>query len=97
MSLIQVDHFAKTANTSFELSLGETSMMLTLVEIKPIKTQAFPGMMRQPFSLTFRSATQLVLPQRIYRLTNAATGPMDIFLVPVGRDAQGVSYQAVYN
>ena len=97
MSVIQVEDFAKTANTNFELSLGETSMTLTLVDIKPMKAQPFPGMLRQPFSLIFRSATPLVLPQRIYRLTNAATGPMDIFLVPIGRDAQGVSYQAVYN
>lgn len=97
MSVSQAEDFAKTANTSFELSLGETSMMLTLVEIKPLPALNFPGALRQPFSLIFRSATQLILPQRIYRLLNAATGPLDIFLVPVGRDAQGVSYQAVFN
>jgi len=97
MSVAQVEDFGRTANTNFELSLGETSMTLTLVEIKPLPIQNFPGMLRQPFSLTFRSSASLILPQKIYRLLNPATGPLDIFLVPVSRDAQGVSYQAVFS
>jgi hypothetical protein len=53
--------------------------------------------MRQPFSLLFRSESPVVLPQKIYRMTNATVGPIEIFIVPVARDRQGIVYQAIFN
>jgi len=38
-----------------------------------------------------------VLPQRLYRLEHNGLGELDIFLVPIGKDEQGVSYQATFN
>lgn len=49
-----------------------------------------------PFSLVFRGPLQPVLSQRIYRLEHAALGPLEIFLVPIGPDAQGMRYEAVF-
>lgn len=97
MQLLTCETFAARANETFDLAVGESSLPLTLVEVKPLPARPFPGMMRAPFSLLFRSATSIVLPQKIYRLKNAAMGAIDIFLVPVGRDVQGVVYQAVFN
>ena len=54
-------------------------------------------MMRAPFSLIFRSATPVVLPQKLYRLKNVDMGALDVFLVPIGRDVQGIVYLAVFN
>jgi hypothetical protein len=51
---------------------------------------------RAPFSLMFRGPADPVLPQRIYRLDHDALGPLEIFLVPVGRDEAGTGYQAVF-
>jgi len=49
-----------------------------------------------PFTLLFGGATHL-LPQRTYALTTAALGgAIDVFIVPVGRDAQGFIYEAVF-
>jgi hypothetical protein len=36
------------------------------------------------------------LPQRIYRIEHATLGAFDLFLVPIGPDAQGLRYQAVF-
>ena len=74
-------------------------MPLTLVDVKPLPVHArpVPGLMRQPFSLIFRSISQVVLPQRIYWMDNATMGKLGIFIVPVGRDSAGVTYQAVFN
>ena len=36
------------------------------------------------------------LPQRIYRLEHAELGGLDLFLVPIGRDASGITYEAVF-
>lgn len=97
MQLLSHETFAARANETFDLGMGESAMPLTLVEVQPLTTHAYPGMLRSPFSLMFRSGSPVVLPQKVYRLKNATMGPVDIFLVPVGRDVSGVVYQAVFN
>jgi len=95
--LLSCEHFAGRAGQTFDLSMGESSVPLTLAEVNPLPVRPFPGMMRAPFSLIFRSATPVVLPQKLYRLKNADMGALDIFLVPIARDVQGIVYQAVFN
>ncbi|ATQ44123.1 hypothetical protein CSW64_17880 [Caulobacter mirabilis] len=97
MQLMSREAFAGRANETFDVSLGESSLPMTLVEVQALTPHAFPGMSRAPFSLVFRSGSPVVLPQKTYRLTNATMGPVDLFLVPVGRDVQGILYQAVFN
>ena len=46
------------------------------------------------FSLLFRGPIAPVLPQRIYRLDHDTLGSMEIFLVPLGPDGQGMQYEA---
>ena len=54
------------------------------------------GTARVPFSLVFRGPVDPVLPQRTYPLRHAELGAFELFLVPVGRDATGTSYEAVF-
>lgn len=54
-----------------------------------------PGV-RDPFALHFLAASANVLPQAIYRLEHDTLGPLDIFLVPIGWDASGVTYEAIF-
>ena len=49
------------------------------------------------FSLLFYGPLQPVLPQCIYRLNHDALGSMEIFLVPLGPDAESMQYEAVFN
>lgn len=49
------------------------------------------------FSLVFRAATADRLPQAIYPLAHDRLGRLDVFLVPVGRDAGGLLLEAVFN
>jgi hypothetical protein len=51
---------------------------------------------RVPFSLVFRGPAGVVLPQRIYRVDHPDLGSLDIFLVPIGADAAGVRYEAIF-
>lgn len=51
----------------------------------------------EQFSLTLRAPVDAPLEQRIYPLSHAELGRIELFLVPVGRDAAGVEYQAVFN
>ncbi|RUW46368.1 hypothetical protein EOA32_31775 [Mesorhizobium sp. M1A.F.Ca.ET.072.01.1.1] len=97
MDVVTLGHFAGCVGTAFDIELGESSMALTLAEARPLPETGFTGMRRSPFSLMFRSGSQVVLPQKLYKLKNATLGKLEIFLVPVARDKEGIVYQAIFN
>lgn len=97
MELLTLQNFASCVGQAFDLSLGESTVPLTLAEATPGGPQIMAGMRRAPFSLLFRSHSAIVLPQQIYRMKNASLGALEIFLVPVARDKHGIVYQAVFN
>jgi hypothetical protein len=68
---------------------------LTLTEVESLRNYA--KLAREPFSLAFETHGDFVLPQRMYALRHAALGPMSIFLVPIGKSRNTVTYQAVFN
>jgi hypothetical protein len=51
---------------------------------------------REPFRLLFRGPRDPLLPQAIYRLEHDALAGLEIFIVPVGRDADRTSYEAIF-
>lgn len=88
---------------TFEARKGETFLLsderlgdlpLTLTEVLTNGMQGNAD--RQQFSLHFQGPGEPRLPQRIYRLDNEATGALELFLVPVGRDEGGFVYEAVF-
>ena len=52
--------------------------------------------LREPFSIVLRGPAEPLLPQRIYRLEHDELGPLELFLVPIGQDADGTRYEAVF-
>jgi uncharacterized protein DUF6916 len=52
---------------------------------------------RVPFSIMFRGPTDKVLAQRIYRVEHAQLGTCELFLVPLGPDAEGSRFEAVFS
>jgi hypothetical protein len=51
---------------------------------------------RSPFTLEFLGPAQPVLPQHIYRLEHPDFDPLEIFIVPVGGDEGGTTYEAIF-
>ena len=78
----------------FRLTDVEPPLELRLLEVD---ARWGKGPHREPFSLTFLGPGDPVLPQRIYRLEHAELGSLEIFLVPVGRDARGTRYEAAFS
>lgn len=70
---------------------------LTLVEVRDLGRRPTAGGELSNYSLTFLAPAPDVLPQAIYPLEHAALGAMDVFLVPIGRSAEGVRYEAIFN
>jgi hypothetical protein len=51
---------------------------------------------RQPFRLLFRGPPEPQLPQKIYPLRHSGLDVLEIFIVPIRRDADGVAYEAIF-
>jgi hypothetical protein len=97
LQLLTFETFAPHLNTTFALKLGDSSIDLTLTAADKKPASVYRGMMREPFSLYFRSASQVVLPQRIYPIVHDAMGRFELFIVPIAREPQGIVYEAVFN
>lgn len=86
--------FAGCINDNFHV-LGEhhgaLSLQLIQIAMEPAKPE------QHVFSLLFRGSVDPLLPQRTYQLKHHQLGEVDIFLVPVGQDKEGCTYQAVFN
>ena len=97
MQLLTFENFASHLNSTFALKLGESTIDLTLTQATKHPVRPYQGMMREPFSLFFRSGSQVVLPQRQYPFAHEAMGKLDIFIVPVAREPAGIVYEAVFS
>jgi hypothetical protein len=97
---LTVETFAPAVGSTFALHDGDADpLALTLIEggtSFPDAPPADASGTRSPFSLRFLGPLDPILPQRIYRLEHDAVGPLEIFLVPVGRDASGTHYEAIF-
>ena len=91
------DSFLPATGEHFVLRLpperGSHTLDLTLVEVA---SNGMRGHGREQFSLHFLGPQEPVLPQMIYRLENPRLGVLEIFLVPIARDAAGVTYEAIF-
>ncbi len=101
--------FTPLIGEHFRLAVNGTTIALRLAEVTPLPplrrrndagervAAADVAARSEPFSLLFTGPLTHPLPQRTYRLTHAAIAePLDIFLVPVGRERDGFIYQAVF-
>ncbi|HRQ41050.1 MAG TPA: hypothetical protein PLD25_24300 [Chloroflexota bacterium] len=101
------ESFAPHVNQIFNLDLdgqGFVPLQLTSVTAHP----AYPGSQRaalqgavlrqEGFTLTFHGPSRPALPQRMYNLEHDTMGKLEmLFLVPVGEDGHGRTYEAVFN
>lgn len=84
--------------TDFRLDPGSGSPIdLRLMEVRALGLQ--PSAPRvEPFVLVFLGPATPILAQATYALAHDGLGPVDLFLVPIGRDADGnVQYEAIFN
>jgi hypothetical protein len=89
------DSFAPLLRQRFALRAGDTTLELELVEVKSLGA-APRANMREPFSLLFEGPNASVLQQGTYLLAHAELGEQPLFLVPVGRNAERTTYQAIF-
>jgi hypothetical protein len=83
--------FAPLAGDAFAVPAAGVDLVLRTVTEHAER----PGA-RTPFSLEFDGPVEPLLPQQIHRLEHPGLGALEIFIVPIGQDAQGTRYEAVF-
>jgi hypothetical protein len=88
------ESFAENLNTKFRLAVeSRESLEFELIEVTPgVQLEG-----AERFSLIFRNGLDYQLPQGIYHFEHKRLGALDIFLVPIAREADGFRYEAVFN
>ncbi len=89
-------HFARCLHQVFAVLIANETINLMLIEAKTLGTARSEGAARDPFSLIFRGPPTPVLPQAICQLEHEDLGVLEIFLVPVGPDSEGMRYEAIF-
>jgi len=86
--------FAQHLNTKFRSQLNENrSIDFELVEVEP----RFSPDGYECFSLQFRAPADAPIAQASYAVNHEKMGSLTIFLVPIGQDSDGITFEAVFN
>ena len=98
LTALTMERFAALAGSTFSVALGAPwDLQLELAEVAALSTQtSFTGAFRAPFRLIFHGPAQPVHPQATLPLDHPELGRVEIFLVPLGPDAVGMRYEAIF-
>ena len=88
------DNFAVNLNSVFRVQVapGE-ACEIALIELRDGRASA----RQEQFALTFRGPRDRFLGQGTFPVEHPVMGSFDLFLTPVGQEADGFLYEAVFN
>ena|SRR5438045_1228704 len=91
--------FQNVAGQKFTVRLeNEQATELLLAEVVSRGGSAFPdGKQSEAFSLMFRGPQTPFLEQKMYSFEQPEIGAFKLFIVPISSDADGFTYEAVFN
>jgi len=95
-ALVPDDFRALDAPLELDIDVAGASVTLRL-SVDAVETLPAHRLREHPFSLVLRGPVTPVLPQAIYPLRHPRLGLIELFLVPVGQDAQATRYEALFN
>lgn len=92
--VLTIDTFSGHVNTKFLMHYGDSQT----AELELISVTDVGSSPRQvQFSLVFQGPPDGPPAQNIFRLEHEKLGALDLFLVPIARNKDGLSYEAVFN
>jgi hypothetical protein len=94
---VTVETFEPFVGSSFWVEFPNGAKVeLRLVGAAKVMESEAANLDRHPFSLYFIGPRSYPLRQQIYRLTHPETEAMELFLVPIGTNAEAYQYEAVF-
>ncbi|MET0554955.1 MAG: hypothetical protein ABW221_18075 [Vicinamibacteria bacterium] len=96
---LDVAVFAGRLGQTFRIQFQDgSSLDLELAEVQDLGTRPTADGPLSTYSLRFRTpGEKRFTPQGTYRVEHAELEPLEIFLVPLGPDALGMRYEAIFN
>lgn len=86
--------FSEHLHSSFQVRVpGAAPLSLELIEV----SEKSESPQVEQFSLIFRGLLAPHLPQGMYAFEHEKLGTIDLFVVPLGPDSKGMTYQVVFN
>ena len=92
---LTLDSLSAQLNTKFRISVEPEK----IVELELVEVQAHGDVAGQTerFSAMFRGPLDLFLPQSTYLMEHEQLGSVEIFIVPISKNGEGIYYEAVFN
>ena len=96
---LDVSAYAARIGQTFRLGFQDGSTLaIVLVEVQDLGARPTPTGPLSSYSLRFSSPGEMrFAPQGTYRIEHDELDPQDVFLVPMGPDAIGMRYEAIFN
>jgi hypothetical protein len=93
-ALLEHAEFSKHLNTKFRIRINENETVESeLVEV----SEHLVSPRQERFAIVFRTSNDFFLGQGMMQMEHDEMGQFVLFLVPIGRDDSGTSYEAVFN
>ncbi len=92
---LALSDFSNLLGHAFEVATTAGETNLVLIEAAPRRGGPPGG--REPFALLFRGPAERRLNQGTYDFQHPKEGTLAIFIVPVGIDAEGRLYEAIFS
>ncbi len=91
------DNFSKCLNQKFLIRVAEGEPLETeLIEVRGLVAADDEPDRRQPFSLIFHGPPDMQLEQAVFKIENQTLGELELFLVTIGPDKDGLRHEAVF-
>lgn len=86
--------FTDLAPGSLRVDFGDTALPLTVTELR-----ALPPISPRiaPFAMVLEGPASPTLQQGIHTLIHPRHGPLELFLVPIGRSSGHTRYEIIFN
>ncbi len=94
MSTPSFDQFVSAVTSSFVMTVPSAppvEVVLTEVSDRRVIGDT------ENFSIVFAGPSDSPFEQGVVELTHGSIGSFEVFLVPIGRTAESISYEAVFN
>ncbi len=97
ISLIKADDFRtclnQPLNVHFEGGITASSLVIRVTDLN-----SYSPLERKPFSVELQTTGDMTYrPQGICRIDHPVVNDLEVFLVPIGKDDNGMKYEAVFS
>jgi hypothetical protein len=92
---LRKEDFEPLLGKTLTLQAGEEAIAFEVAQVLPINNPS--PRPEAPFALILRAPNTCRAAQGIFRMDHPTHGALDLFVVPVGPDGQGMCYEVIFN